>query len=320
MDNACQAVLLVHGIGDQRSDWAEPILDRFSARLRHVAASVNLPASAVAPDAAVAVHPAWWAEVLQSRQRVLAGILRGAPEIAKPRSLWPGDWWAGVVAWLRQKERRFIAEFIGDVIGYRDPGAAAEIQSALLKDLDRLAEKTRRTGTTPGERVSGGKIPLTILAHSLGSVIVSDFIWDQTRARQAADLSGFHPRFELRNLFTIGSPLALFSLSYGGPEAFNQPIAVEHPDGRWVNIFDKDDPVAMSLKPLNAAYDRVVWADASVDAGPYLLSHAGYFTHDAALDIAAAKIVLDRAADARLRPPAQIAAWAGNYDAALALS
>jgi hypothetical protein len=121
-----------------------------------------------------------------------------------------------------------------------------------------------------------GKAPLTIVAHSLGTVVSSDFVWDRTKPRKNRT-TPFHPRLTFMNFFTLGSPLALFSLQHGGPEAFSQPIHVEHPDGRWINIRDRDDPVGMPLKSLNAEYHAAVHHDGEVDTGDYLLSHMGCF-------------------------------------------
>ena len=49
--------------------------------------------------------------------------------------------------------------------------------------------------------------------------------------------------------------------------------------GRWVNIFDEDDPVGMPLKVLNEAYNKVVHKDVLVNSGVYGISHTNYFKH-----------------------------------------
>ncbi len=299
-----QAVLLVHGIGDQKPDWASGSIPAIARRIDRAARALPVSGSPQAPVAHI--QAAYWAPILQDRQRILATILQRAPDL-ELKSVLPWDLWKRFMAWLRQKERRFVAESVGDVIGYRDPTAAALIQHSLMGSLDALAQRY-------SPRPDGSKIALTIVAHSLGSVIASDFIWDQTRKRQADGQSGFHPFFALRNFFTIDSPLALFSLSYGAPEAFNKPIAMEDPAGRWVNIYDKDDPIAMPLKALNAAYDAAVLADAEVQAGMYLQAHTRYFTHGRTLDIIARKVALDHAAAASSGAAQNIGDWVEAYD------
>jgi hypothetical protein len=120
------------------------------------------------------------------------------------------------------------------------------------------------------------------------------------------------------NFFTLGSPLALFSLQHGGPEAFSKPVRVEHPDGRWVNIRDKDDPVGMPLKTLNAEYQAAVHHDVEVDTGDYLLAHMGYFSHELVLRAIGRKLALDWAAGNRVLPAKDLQALFKAYDQELA--
>ncbi len=310
-----QGVLLVHGIGDQKPDWAAAIIPEFLSRVQAAAESLHLGGASPDPEQFVAIQAAHWAEILEVKQRVLSDILRHSPDLVELRGFWPWEWWRRAAAWFRRKERGFVAGYLGDVVGYRAPGAYVAIQEALLTGLETLASQMGARGPTG----TGIKRPLTIVAHSLGCVVASDFLWDRTKARATEGEIGFHPTFFLRNLFTVGSPLALFSLSFGGPEVFNQPVKVESDDGRWVNIYDRDDPVAMPLKPLNSAYDRVVLADARVQAGLYLVAHDGYFRNGPCLDAIARKLVLDWAVDNAAVPAEQLARWARTYDESLLL-
>jgi hypothetical protein len=305
------AVLLVHGIGDNPPGWADAIISRLRKRIRGAVAELSIKATD--PDAIALIEPATWSQATQRRQRVLSEILRNAPDLLELRSAWPWDLWKRFVAWYRRRERAFVAEFVGDVIGYHESEAAQGIRQSLMEGLQNLA---RRASAVP----ISGKIPLTIIAHSLGSVIASDFIWDQQQLRASSGQAGFDERFQLFNLFTIGSPLALFSRRYGGPEAFNQPIVMEHPAGRWVNIYDRDDPFAMPLKPLNSAYDRAVLKDARVQAGLYLFSHQGYFEHNDTLDIVARKVTLDWASAASRKSTESLAKISQRFDQELAVA
>ena len=89
-------------------------------------------------------------------------------------------------------------------------------------------------------------------------------------------------------LYTLGSPIALWSLRY---PKFGQPIPFpprrlgrHHPDlaARWVNVYDPDDVIGYPLRELNAAYRRAVAQDRPVSAGSIWtgwtpLSHVGYW-------------------------------------------
>lgn len=122
---------------------------------------------------------------------------------------------------------------------------------------------------------AGGDAPLTIVAHSLGTVIASNFIWDAQHSRTITPATGASPlsRCEtLTNYYTLGSPLAIWSLRY--PD-FGEPILVPSPQsvdpGEWVNFFDDDDVIAYPLQVLNARYDAVV-QDREVNVGGWLSS------------------------------------------------
>ena len=80
-------------------------------------------------------------------------------------------------------------------------------------------------------------------------------------------------------MYTMGSPMALWSLRYDKAE-LDKPIdfpapalADHHPklQGEWVNIYEKDDVIAYPLRPLSDEYKRVVREDRSVRVKPPLL-------------------------------------------------
>ena len=276
-------VLLIHGIGDQGPDWADAIIrsleQRVLEQLRSLLDQPPLDAGSV-----LRVGRVHWADVLAKPQRELRRVLDCAH--ASPTA--DGLWWfrllGTVTGSLRRQESRFIAEFIGDVIGYRSPETRQAIYDTITRALDQLAASLE-TGSE--------QAPLTLVAHSLGSVIASDYVWDLTKAHRAHPQQGVHDRWRFENFFTVGSPMALFALQYGGAAAFNKPIALEHPRGRWVNLYDRDDPLGMPLRPLNEAYRRVVLADAEVHAGAYLFAHTRYFTNRETLAIISRKLALD---------------------------
>jgi pimeloyl-ACP methyl ester carboxylesterase len=293
------AVLLVHGIGDQRPEWAARIVDRLQSALHRAVQALDPSAPA---DAAVArlgaVH---WAEVLQERQRLLRAQLdlSPLPQWARP-PLWRLDlhtrrWY---LRQFKSRERRFVAEFVGDVIGYPGPEAYPQVHATMATALEALAQSLPP---------SPEKIPLTLIGHSLGAVIASDHVYDARKRRSAG--AGFHDRFQLENFFTLGSPQALFSLKYGGAEAFKTPIRMETPQGRWMNVFDPIDPIAMPLRGLNEAYAQAVAHDVQLNTGRWLDAHTRYFDEGRVLTLIARKLALDWATrHHRLTPPALQAA------------
>lgn len=275
-------VLLIHGIGIQGPDWADCVIralrDAFSQALRHEQGMDSIPSI----DDALAIEPAYWEDILRGREESLRQLLESR-DAFNAKSTASG-FMRRLMFWLRRQEHRFIADYLGDIIGYLHPETRQVIQGELSAALSRLIEKIpSRTET----------VPVTVIAHSLGSVIASEYIWDTARQRQARKEKGPGKSWVLENFFTLGSPLALFSLKFGGPEEFKKPIHVETALGRWINIYDPDDPIGMSLRGLNEAYAKAVHADVAVDAGAYLIAHASYFTRSSAMRIIGRKLALD---------------------------
>lgn len=139
-------------------------------------------------------------------------------------------------------------------------------------------------------RVDKDTTPLVILAHSFGSVAITNYIYDVQKARAAGEMSELSPLegFDtLAGVITFGSPLGLFSLENN---EFEKPIAKAGgalPDDfkrrvKWLNFYDKDDILAYPLKSLNDAYNQVIDEDIEINVGSATTSwnpacHYGYW-------------------------------------------
>ena len=159
--------------------------------------------------------------------------------------------------------RRFLVTSVGDVFTYLTPIGKREIQ-------DRL--KLRILAARDDQIRAGVAVPyISIVAHSLGSVVAYDLAryFELTpEGRQEIGAA------RLANFFSFGSPLALFSLlEYKQEQAsaanrqglladgqtdreYRHPysrrgIALDLPEGKWLNFYDQQDPLAT---PLNAVY------------------------------------------------------------------
>ncbi len=262
------AVAIIHGVGKQDPHFADgmaqELRDRFA---RRVGKKVEDPASAVV------IRPVYWAPVLQN----VEGIL-----------------------WKRMKQggeldfttlRRFLVDFAADAIAYQPTPSDRKIYDGIHQVV------ARTLGELAAE--AGEKAPLCVIAHSLGSVIASNYLYDlEVEPTRKIILAGVRrvmgntplERGETLTLFyTLGSPIAIWSLRYrdfGVPIRVPSPALAEHHPGlkgEWVNYYDEDDVIGYPLKTLNAAYRRVVKADRGVNAGGLLsswnpASHLGYWT------------------------------------------
>lgn len=170
--------------------------------------------------------------------------------------------------------RWLLIHFVGDVIAYeRTPSSDANytrIHAAFAEAFERLASRVPED------------TPLVVIAHSLGTVMSSNFFYDleqarQARARGAARLADAPKTPFLRgetlcSLYTLGSPLPLWLLRYPD-RPFDKPLQVPALElathaptarGEWVNYLDDDDLIAYPLRGLSDAYARMVSADVVV--------------------------------------------------------
>jgi hypothetical protein len=269
-------ILFLHGIGRTEAGYSRPLAEAIAARFAR-----STGGQALDPEAQIVFEEVNWSAALQTAEDDLGSRLRAA----------------GPLRWGRL--RGFMLDFAADAIAYQpthaDRSAYDAIHAEVAASLGRLAKR------------AGGRAPLAVIGHSLGTVIASNYLYDLMKPRKSfmapevRGQIGTTPleRGETLSLFyTMGSPIALWSLRY--PD-FGVPVplpakrlAGHHPDlrPRWVNFYDPDDVIGYPLKPLNALYDAAVDEDRAVDAGSWLtrwnpLSHTGYWRDGAVADVIA---------------------------------
>ena len=132
--------------------------------------------------------------------------------------------------------RRFVIDGASDVLLYESDRYREEIR-------DRLRERVVAA-------IGAGDGAVTLVGHSLGSVVCYDVAYYDTWHNPLWRRHGFAPA----NLFTLGSPLALFALGYddrGAPKPkYVDAEAVKvlvRPGGRWLNLFDAQDVIGYPL-------------------------------------------------------------------------
>jgi hypothetical protein len=236
----------------------------------------------VGPDAAAPPQLVFeevnWTAGLQSREdRLWQRLLPDAP--------------------MRYKSlRRFMVDFAADAIAYQpapsDRTTYDAVHRLVAGRLARLAER------------AGARAPLCVIAHSLGTVIASNYLYDLMKEENSfmcpsvrAILNGTPlERGETLALFySMGSPIALWSLRF---PRFGEPIRLprtalssHHPslEPAWINVYDPDDVIGYPLQALNSAYRAAVTEDRPVDVGNIFtrwnpLSHVGYWNSGAVAD------------------------------------
>jgi hypothetical protein len=249
------AVAIVHGIGAQDPDFAAPI----EARLRTLFGALIAPYSKD-PQHELVVKPVYWAPALQRDEDLLRSRLGKTGRFDYKRL------------------RNFMINFAADAIAYQPTGddrqAYAEIHRIFAATLSHLALE------------AGDSAPLAIIAHSLGTVITSNYLYDlqNDAGKNLVPVSvkavmGDTPLEwgeTLAFLCTAGSPIALWSLRY---HDFGTSIEMPHPHfaehypkvlAEWLNFYDKDDVIGYPLKGLNETYAAAVTEDRQVNVGRLL--------------------------------------------------
>jgi len=248
------AVAVVHGIGKQERSFAQPFARKLRRKFAKAAGDLI-----GRPEEQLVIEPVFWQECIQEREDELWKRVKDKDKI---------HW---------RKSRRMLIDLAGDAIAYQPADSHREmyrsIHAVLAKTLTTLADR------------AGEKAPLCIVAHSLGTIIVSNYLYDlytqyflerdiiDESVRSVIGSTPLERGETLSHLYTFGSPLAVWSLRYAD---FGTPVTVPSPmlkrhwpavNGEWINYYDREDVIGFPLRSVNEAYARAVTEDIAVDVG-----------------------------------------------------
>jgi hypothetical protein len=245
-------IVIVHGIGIEQPDFAHNFIAAMHERLDDLG---------IAADT-IQWQPAYWADLLNTRERDLWNAL------ARDYDL---DW---------VTIRKFFINLFADAIAYqRVPGDHPDMYRQIHQ---RMHDHLVQLRAALGQRDT----PLVIIAHSLGSVIMSNYIWDEQHGK-GLGTTPFARMETLAGFVTFGSPIPLFTLALDDvisiafpPPTLPAPLR-EH--AKWFNFFDADDVLGYPLKPLSPSYAQAVSADLEINVGNLFtawtpIAHTAYWT------------------------------------------
>jgi len=249
-------ILVMHGIGIQNKNFADGLIDEMNGRLQDLGIL----------SGTVAWKSAFWADLLTPNEEELWKKMSTGYDL---------DW--GTV-------RKFIINVLADALAYqRDPGEEEDMYR-------RIHTRFRQDLADLRNSLGGRDKPLIILAHSLGSVIVSNYIWDEQRKNKYCIGRDPFERMEtLASLVTFGSNIPLFTLALPDPKSIDFPPAQLPANlkkvAKWLNFFDPDDVLGYPLKPLSQSYGNTVSKDVEINSGSLFaswnpISHTEYWTDD----------------------------------------
>jgi hypothetical protein len=271
------AVFIVHGIGDQKKgfsrDMQENLQSNFKKALQHMGQGDR-----EGQDDALIFREGLWADITQDGEDTLKNRMFNDPNTD--------------VDWI--KARKFFVDYLGDAISYFK-GKISDVYSqykAIQARIDGLVQNLS------GETNPDQNTLLTVVSHSLGTVVLSDYLYDKRDTLE----SNYQLTFS--NFFTLGSPIALYANRFYNHQSPSNPFAnfkpqkVKDPKGVWVNLFDEDDIVGYPIRPVNSYCEKAVTADLNVSVGSLLTgwnpaSHTGYWEDEKVGKIIAEKLAID---------------------------
>lgn len=159
--------------------------------------------------------------------------------------------------------RYFLTVFLGDVVAYSSTQGERILRNHVYRQLDRILSK--------------GTKSVSILAHSLGSIIAYDYLFD--KRLQTGRRGQGRGRPHVKHFFTTGSPIALFLLRKTNVKIniaalVKDPIGLHRTTGSWLNFWNHQDVLAY---PLERFFPGIV-TDHLVDTGSLIFnSHLGYW-------------------------------------------
>lgn len=189
------------------------------------------------------------------------------------------------------KVRRQIITSVGDVMVYLSDYWGEQIRGMLVEKINPYIKS--------GDAVS-------LIAHSLGSVVAFDTLYYNIRNNPEWQAARFRPA----NLFTMGSPLALFSMDLdretgaqkekfregAEPEMPDIPdsptLKLLHDDGVWYNFLDAQDIIAYPLGALFEGKFKVDDIVVQTGTNPRK-AHDGYWENDEVVDVVSARLKMD---------------------------
>ena len=256
-----QVVVFIHGIGEQKKGYSRPCQRRIQQQLEEDLRELQIK---LVPT--VAFREVLWADITSGNQKKLWKLVNKSHDRD----------------WIRL--RKFFVSYIGDAIAYQKTQDGSSVYNqihARIEDEIAAAKNTHQND----------EIEFTFVAHSLGSVILSNYLYDASKANP--------PTLTATNLFTLGSPIAIWLLRHGDPSKANKPVNVVRSHGVWINILDEDDIIAYPLRDINPQYKEAVNMDYMTQIGGLLtqwnpLSHAAYWEDGNVIKPIARKLALDQ--------------------------
>ncbi len=259
------AIGIIHGMGSQKRGFSKAMQERLRNAFRKQGGNSN----------DLLFQELFWADILGERQERLFRNTNYRDDLSYSCLC------------------KFIISALGDAIAYQRNSPSPDSNSVYYLIHERIGSDLHELWKKAGEQ----NIPLVLMGHSLGGVILSNYIWDAQKClREGTDFAcriednPFENLSSLVGLITFGTTIALWSLRFHEfdspisfpPELCREASSLEQ-KARWLNFYDRDDVLAYPLRHLSSAYENLSsLEDVEVNVGNVYsswnpLSHQGYW-------------------------------------------
>lgn len=218
-------------------------------------------------DTQIAWREVFWSDILQTRQDAFLQRIKRRTNYDILRS--------------------FVVHNLGDAAGYQyaGPGAGTtymKIHARISQTITALKNDTQK------------EAPLLVLAHSLGGHIMSNYIYDMTKA-PIKPTQNFQQLRTMAGFITFGCNIPLYTFTHDEKKIIpikfpgtSLPPARRHSPW-WLNYYDRDDVLGFPLAKISPQYqvlaDKGGLKEVAINAGTLLeswnpTSHNGYWRDD----------------------------------------
>jgi len=247
------AVLVIHGMGSQQPDFANPMIQELNLRVDNLKRD----------SSQIAWRSVYWADILEPRQTKYFKDAKRSGDLD----------YTGM--------RKFMLTAFGDASAYQKVDSS---HNSTYTDIhQRISDGVEQLYVTD---LNSRPKPLLVIAHSLGGHIMSNYVWDMQKGYSTAP-SPFQRMEKLSGIITFGCNIPFFTFAYKDVKPIKFPPSQLPPPlkskARWFNYYDPDDILGYPLKPLSTEYRKTVTRDIPINVGNFLtswnpVSHSGYWT------------------------------------------
>lgn len=233
-------ILLIHGAGKSQFDPQLKFVKKVEEKLKK---------ENISPDEFAFEHVDWY-EPTQTIQEKLWARLNIKKQVKA------------------RKIREFILYLVSDMIAYT--GTPNRLSDNYYKTHELIFKSIKNLENQLPEDA-----PLIIIASSLGTTLINDYIWDRQKNTPGDEWANTpFQRFEtLTGFFLYGNNIPLFITGYD-PDVW-KPIIFPSDKlnsslknhATWINYYDKNDPLGFPMKNINQDFINSKIIDEQINVG-----------------------------------------------------